>query len=213
MGSEMCIRDSSKRMQSCNWSCRSGLPTKDADPARRKASRDRAQTAPSMRSANASEDKRWITGRHRESGAPSLTSSDAWLKESSDHRLARPHSCRAPQLTATRHLCSANIGSAALAWHECRIAHRIASHRVSVNDFCPDAILARHRSRRVDNANRIAARVRTTCCIARSTATYYASVNSFSRTRYWRRTAARYYLADASRRRAASRRSLSLTMS
>jgi hypothetical protein len=37
-----------------------------------------------MRSARASEDKRWITGRHRESDAPSLTSSAALLKESFD---------------------------------------------------------------------------------------------------------------------------------
>src|SRR5262249_13245070 len=49
---------------------------------------DRAQTAPSMRSASASEDKRWITGRHREPGAPSLTSSDALRKESSEYRRA-----------------------------------------------------------------------------------------------------------------------------
>jgi hypothetical protein len=27
-----------------------------------------------------------------------------------------------------------------------------------------------------------------TCCIARSTATYYANINSFTRTQYWRRT-------------------------
>ena len=50
------------------------------------------------------------------------------------------------------------------------------------------ASISSRRSRRVDNANRIVARVRTTGCIARSTATYYANVNSFSRTRYWRRT-------------------------
>jgi hypothetical protein len=46
--------------------------------------------------------KRWIMGRHRVVSAPSLTSSDALLKETSDYRLARPHSAPA-QLTATRH--------------------------------------------------------------------------------------------------------------
>jgi DNA polymerase IV len=74
----------SKRMRSCNWSCRLGLPTKDAALAPRTAWRDRAQTGPSMRSASASEDKRWIMGRYRGSGAPSLTSSAALLKGSSE---------------------------------------------------------------------------------------------------------------------------------
>ena len=74
----------SKRMRSCNWSCRLGLPTKDAVLAQRRAWRDRAQTGPSMRSASASEETRWIMGRHRGVGAPSLTSSDALLKESFD---------------------------------------------------------------------------------------------------------------------------------
>ena len=55
----------SKRMRSCNWSCRSGLPTKDAVLAQRKAWRDRAQTGPSMRSASVSEERRWIMGQHR----------------------------------------------------------------------------------------------------------------------------------------------------
>ena len=49
--------------------------------------------------------------------------------------------------------------------------------------------ISSRKSRRVDNANRIAARVRTTWCIARSTATYDENVNSLARTRYWRRTA------------------------
>ena len=53
----------SKRMRSCNWSCRSRLPTTDVVLARRKAWRDRAQTRPSMRSASDSAEKRWITGR------------------------------------------------------------------------------------------------------------------------------------------------------
>jgi hypothetical protein len=60
--------------------------TKDAVLAQRKAWRDRAQTGPSMRSANASEEQRWIMGQHRELCAPSLTSSDASLKESFDYR-------------------------------------------------------------------------------------------------------------------------------
>jgi hypothetical protein len=38
-----------------------------------------------MRSASASEDKRWIMGRQCGVGAPSLTSSDALLKESCDY--------------------------------------------------------------------------------------------------------------------------------
>jgi hypothetical protein len=45
-----------------------------------------APTAPSMRSASASEDKRWIMGRDRGLGAPSLTSSDALLNGSFDYR-------------------------------------------------------------------------------------------------------------------------------
>jgi hypothetical protein len=70
------------------------LPTKDAVLAQRKAWRDRAQTGPSMRSASASEDKRWIMGQHRGVCAPSLTSSDALLKESFECR-QRPlqHPC------------------------------------------------------------------------------------------------------------------------
>ena len=74
----------SKRVRSCNWSCRSGLPTKDAALGPRTAWRDRAQTKPSMRSASASEDKRWIMGRYRGSGAPSLTSSVDLLKGNSE---------------------------------------------------------------------------------------------------------------------------------
>jgi hypothetical protein len=66
--------------------CRSGLPRKDAVLAQREAWRDRAQTAPSMRSASASEDERWIMGQQRGLSAPSLTSSDALLKESFDYR-------------------------------------------------------------------------------------------------------------------------------
>src|SRR5262245_12763731 len=77
-------------MRSCNWNCRSGLPTKDAVLARREAWRDRAQTAPSMRSATVSEEKRWIMGQHRGLCAPSLTSSDALLKESFDNRQRPP---------------------------------------------------------------------------------------------------------------------------
>jgi hypothetical protein len=73
-------------MRSCNWSCRSGLPTKDAVLAQRQAWRDRAQTGPSMRSASASEEKRWIMGQHRGVRALSLTSSDALLKESFEYR-------------------------------------------------------------------------------------------------------------------------------
>ena len=76
----------SKCLRSCNWSCRSGLPTKDAVLAQRKAWRDRAQTGPSMRSASASEKKRWTMGQHRGVCAPSLTSSDAWPKESCEYR-------------------------------------------------------------------------------------------------------------------------------
>jgi nucleotidyltransferase/DNA polymerase involved in DNA repair len=79
----------STRLRSCNWSCRSSFPTRDADLAPRKAWRDRAQTGPSMRSASASEHKRWIMGRHRGLGAPSLTSSDALLNESCEHRQRR----------------------------------------------------------------------------------------------------------------------------
>ena len=73
-------------MQWCNWSCRSGLATKDAAPARRSAWRDRAQTAPSTRSASASEEKRWIMGQPCGVAAPSLTSFDGWLKESFEYR-------------------------------------------------------------------------------------------------------------------------------
>ena len=76
----------STRMRSCNWSCRLGLPTKDAVLAQRKAWRDRAQTGPSMRSASASEKMRWIMGQHRGLCAPSLTSSDDLLKESCEYR-------------------------------------------------------------------------------------------------------------------------------
>ena len=76
----------SKRMQWCNWSCRSGLATKDAVPARRRARCDRAQTAPSTRSASASEEKRWIMGQPCGVAAPSLTSFDGWLKESFEYR-------------------------------------------------------------------------------------------------------------------------------
>ena len=75
----------SKRMRSCNWSCRLGLPTMDAVLAQRKAWRDRAQTGPSMRSASASEKMRWIMGQHRGLCAPSLTSSDDLLKESFEY--------------------------------------------------------------------------------------------------------------------------------
>ena len=39
-----------------------------------------------MRSASVSEQKRWTMGRHRGAGAPSPTSSDAWLKESCELR-------------------------------------------------------------------------------------------------------------------------------
>jgi CHAT domain len=76
----------SKRMRSCNWSCRLGWPTKDAGLAQKRAWRDRAQTGPSMRSASVSEDTRSIMGRHRGAGALSLTSSDALLKESCEYR-------------------------------------------------------------------------------------------------------------------------------
>src|SRR4029453_14800352 len=69
-----------------NWGCRSGLPTKDAVLAQKRAWRDRAQTGPSMRSASVSEDKRWIMGQYRGSGAPSLTSSAALLKGSFEYR-------------------------------------------------------------------------------------------------------------------------------
>jgi hypothetical protein len=62
------------------------LPTKDAVLAQRKAWRDRAQTGPSMRSASASEEKRWIMGQHRGMRALSLTSSDALPKESFEYR-------------------------------------------------------------------------------------------------------------------------------
>jgi len=63
-----------------------GLPTKHAALEQSKAWRDRAQTGPSMRSANASADKRWIMRRRRGLGSPSLTSSDALLKESFEYR-------------------------------------------------------------------------------------------------------------------------------
>jgi hypothetical protein len=62
------------------------LPTKDAVLARRKAWRDRAQTAPSMRSASASEAKRWIMGQQCGLCAPFLTSSGALLKDSFEYR-------------------------------------------------------------------------------------------------------------------------------
>src|SRR5947207_129174 len=61
----------SKRLPPCNWSCRSGLPTKDAVPARRKGWRDRAQTTPSTRSASASESKPWTMRPQSGAGAPS----------------------------------------------------------------------------------------------------------------------------------------------
>jgi nucleotidyltransferase/DNA polymerase involved in DNA repair len=76
----------SKRIRSSNWSCRSGFPAKEPVLARRKAWRDRAQTGPSMRSAIGLAEERWIMGRHRASSAPSLTSSDALLKESCEYR-------------------------------------------------------------------------------------------------------------------------------
>jgi hypothetical protein len=63
-----------------------GLLTKDAVLAQKRAWRDRAQTGPSMRSASASEDKRWIMGQRCGLRAPSLTSSDALLKESCEYR-------------------------------------------------------------------------------------------------------------------------------
>src|SRR5579872_2285287 len=73
-------------MRSCNWSCRLGLLTKDAVLAQERAWRDRAQTGPSMRSAGVSEDKRPIMGQRCGVRAPSLTSSDALLKGSYEHR-------------------------------------------------------------------------------------------------------------------------------
>ncbi len=81
----------SKRMRSCNWSCRLGLLTKDAVLAQKRAWRDRAQTGPSMRSASASEEKRWIMGQHRGMRALSLTSSDALLKKSCEYRKGPLH--------------------------------------------------------------------------------------------------------------------------
>ena len=91
MGSTATIlhADISKRMRSCNWSCRLALPTKDAALAQSRAWRDRAQTGPSMRSADALEQKWWTMGRHRALGAPFLTSSDAWLKGSCEYRPSR----------------------------------------------------------------------------------------------------------------------------
>ena len=76
----------SKRMRSCNWSCRSGLATKDAVLARRRAWRDRVRTAPSTRSASASEGKRWIMGRQCGVAAPFPTSFDGLLKENCEDR-------------------------------------------------------------------------------------------------------------------------------
>ena len=76
----------SKRMRSCNWSCRLGLLTKDAVLAQKRAWRDHAQAGPSMRSASVSEGKRSMMGRRCGLCAPSLTSSDAWLKESCEYR-------------------------------------------------------------------------------------------------------------------------------
>src|SRR4029077_1432008 len=70
----------------CNWSCRLGLLTKDAVLAQERAWRDRAQTGPSMRSASVSEDERSIMGQRCGVCAPSLTSSDALLKESCEYR-------------------------------------------------------------------------------------------------------------------------------
>ena len=72
----------SKRMRSCSWSCRLGLPTKDAVPAQEKAWPDRGQTWPSMRSASVLEDKRWIMGQRYGVCAPSPTNFDVLLKES-----------------------------------------------------------------------------------------------------------------------------------
>src|SRR5262249_47296690 len=71
--------------------CRLDWPMKDAALARRKAWRGRAQTAPSMRSASASEEKWWIMGQQRGVYAPSPTSSDALPKESCDSRQAITH--------------------------------------------------------------------------------------------------------------------------
>ena len=85
---------------SCNSSCRSALETKDDVLAQRRAWRDRAQTGPSIRSVSASADERWIMGRRRGFGPPSLTSSDALQKESFDYRLT---SCQ----EAERHLIDA----------------------------------------------------------------------------------------------------------
>src|SRR5262245_66575889 len=85
-------------MRSCNWNCRSRLPTKDAVLAQRKAWRDRAQTGPSMRSASASEEKQWIMGQQCGLYAPSLTSSDALLKESFEYR-QRPCNTFGPHTT------------------------------------------------------------------------------------------------------------------
>jgi hypothetical protein len=59
-----------------------GLADEGRRPGTKKAWRDGAHTALSMRSASASEEKRWIMGRHRGLGAPSLTSSDDLLKGS-----------------------------------------------------------------------------------------------------------------------------------
>jgi len=63
-----------------------GLACEGCRPGTKQDLRDRAQTGPSMRSASASEHKRWIMGRHRGLAAPSLTSSDAWLNGSCEYR-------------------------------------------------------------------------------------------------------------------------------
>ena len=97
-------------MRSCNWSCRSGLPTKDAVLARKKAWRDRAQTGPSMRSASASEDKRSIMGQRCGVCAPSLTSSDALLKESCEYR-QRPQMEFKSGPAGTYHYWASTIGA------------------------------------------------------------------------------------------------------
>ena len=63
-----------------------GLADEGRRPGTRRAWRDRAQTEPSMRSASASESKRWTMGQRCGLCAPSLTSSDALLKESCRYR-------------------------------------------------------------------------------------------------------------------------------